>query len=136
MLAVCLLGIQLGAACSAPCQDSLGVYPPPSITVTGVEAVEVPHIAWECPGFNSDSMDPPPSVAPDAEGQLLLEVTLDPGSTVDARFANLPVALDPAPSVGPNSWALHVPEDGEPLVVRICSADDACAMYWVNTYPA
>jgi len=129
-----LLGLLSVVGCSAPCQDFLGVYPPDHIVVTGAESVEVPHIAWECPGYNSDSIDPPPSVAPDSEQRLHVEVALEEGSTVEARFGNQEVPVDPAPVEGPNSWVFLVPDPAEPLIVRLCSAEDRCALYWANTY--
>ena len=128
-----LLGL-LATGCSAPCEESLGVYPPEHIVVTGIETVEVPHISWTCGEFHSDSMDPPPSVTPDAEQRLHVEVTLESGTTVEARFGNQEVAVDPAPAEGANAWVFQVPAPSEPLIVKLCSRDDRCAMYWVNTY--
>ena len=130
---VLLLAI-VAAACGDPCAERLGEYPPDHIVVTGVEAVEVPHIGWACPGFHSDTIEPPPSVAPDPEGNVLVEVTMEDGSTIDVRFGNQPVVVDPAPVDGANSWVLGVPAQSEPLVIRLCSKDDACALYWANTY--
>ncbi|MGH8915047.1 MAG: hypothetical protein ACRDZM_11105 [Acidimicrobiia bacterium] len=130
-LALIALGL---AACSEPCEQSLGTYPPEQIQVTGAETVEVPHIAWTCDAFHSDSMDPPPSVIPDSNRQLRIQVTLEPDTDVDVRFGNQQVLLDPAPVEGANTWQVQVPEVSEPLVVRICSEDRRCAMYWVNTY--
>ena len=130
-LAMCLAGV---AACSTPCEQRLGEYPPDYIVVTGVEAVEVPHIGWSCPGFHSDTIEPPPSVAPDPQGNVLVEVTMEDGSTIDVRFGNQPVVVDPAPVDGANSWVMEVPTPSVPLVLRLCSEDDACALYWANTY--
>ena len=121
-------------ACSPSCEESFGEYPPDHIMVIGVEAVEVPHIGWACPGFHSDTIEPPPSVAPDPEGTVLVEVTMEAGSTIDVRFGNHVVAVEPAPTDGANSWVLRVPGPSEPLVIRLCSADEACALYWANTY--
>jgi hypothetical protein len=129
-----LLGLLSVVGCNAPCQDSLGVYPPDHIVVTGAESMEVPHIAWECPGYNSDSIDPPPSVVPDSEQRLQVEIALEEGSTVEVRFGNQEQPVDPAPVEGPNSWVFLVPGSSEPLIVRLCSAEDRCALYWVNTY--
>jgi hypothetical protein len=129
-----LLGVLLFPGCSAPCEDSLGIYPPGHILVTGIEAVEVPHIAWTCDGFHSDSMDPPPSVAPDPERRLQVQVTLEEESTVEVRFGNEAVSVDPAPVAGVNTWAFQVPDPSQPMIVDICSADERCAMYWANTY--
>jgi hypothetical protein len=129
-----LLGVLLLPACGAPCEDSLGVYPPSHILVTGIEAVEVPHIAWTCDGFHADSMDPPPSVAPDRERRLQVQVTLEDGSTVEVRFGNEVVSVDPAPVAGVNTWAFQVPDPSQPMIVHICSVDERCAMYWANTY--
>ncbi len=131
ILALCLAGI---AACSSPCEASLGVYPPPQIVVTGAETVEVPHIGWSCPGFHSDTIEPPPSVAPDGQGNLRVDLTMEPGSTIDVKFGNQPVVIDPAPVDGSNSWSFHQPRPSEPLIVRLCSEEVACALYWVNTY--
>lgn len=128
------MGIMVIVGCSAPCEERLGEYPPDHIVVTGVEAVEVPHIGWECPGFHSDTIDPPPSVAPDPQGNVLMDVTMESGSTIDVRFGHQPVVVDPAPVEGANSWVFQVPTSSEPLVVRLCSDADACALYWVNTY--
>jgi hypothetical protein len=130
---IALAAILLPTSCSAPCRESLGSYPPPTIAVTGAERVDVPHIAWECPGFNSDSIDPPPSVAPGPEGEVRVEMTLEPGSTVEIQFGNESVPLDHQPVAGANSWTLRtVP--GEPLITRLCSEDGRCAMYWLNLY--
>ena len=130
-----LLLAMVAAACGDPCEQRLGEYPPDHIVVTGVEVVEVPHIGWACPGFHSDTIEPPPSVAPDPQGNVLVEVTMEAGSTIDVRFGNQPVVVDPAPINGANSWVLGVPTSSEPLVIRLCSGDDACALYWANTYP-
>jgi hypothetical protein len=129
------LGLLFLAGCSAPCQDSLGVYPPDHIVVTGVESVKIPYIAWECPGYNSDSIDPPPSVAPDSERQLRVDVTLEEGSIVEVRVGDDPAPINPGPAAGANSWVFQIPDLAEPLRVRVCSADDRCALYWANTYP-
>lgn len=134
LVCLILLGMSLVAACSAPCQDSLGAYPPAHIVVTGAERVEIPHIAWTCPDFHSDSMDPPPSVSPDPGGRLKVEVALEAGSAVDVRFGNQEAPVEPAPVGGPNTWTFEVPPTAEPLIVRICAEDDRCALYWVNTY--
>jgi hypothetical protein len=129
-----LLMLAFAVGCGAPCEERLGEYPPAHIVVTGIDMVEVPHIGWACPGFHSDTIEPPPSAAPDPDGDLLLDLTMERGSTIDVRFGDEAVVLDPAPVEGPNSWVLRVPARSEPLVVRLCSADDACALYWVNTY--
>ena len=129
-----LLGIGLISGCSAPCQDALGTYPPPLIVVTGTERVQVPHISWTCGDFHSDSIDPPPSVTPDPEQRLQVEATLESGTTVEARFGNQEVALEPAPAQGANAWVFQVPAPSEPLIITLCSSDGRCAMYWVNTY--
>ena len=129
-----LLLAMVVAACGDPCEQRLGEYPPDQIVVTGVEAVEVPHIGWSCPGFHSDTIEPPPSVAPDPDGNVLVEVTMEDGSTIDVRFGNQPVVVQPAPTDGANSWVVRVPAGSEPLVIRLCSKDDACALYWANTY--
>jgi hypothetical protein len=132
ILALCWLVL---IACSPPCRDALGTYPPSHITVTGAETIEVPHIAWECPGYNSDTIEPPPSVAPDEQGNLQVDLTMEPGSTIDVDFGNQPMVIDPAPVDGANTWLFHQPRPSEPLVIRLCSEEEACAMYWVNTYP-
>jgi hypothetical protein len=132
ILALCLVGF---AACSAPCEEALGVYPPDEITVTGAETVEVPHIGWSCPGFHSDTIEPPPSVTPDAQGNLRVDLTMEPGSSIDVNFGNQPMVIDPAPVEGMNTWSFHQPRPSEPLIIRLCSGEEACAMYWVNTYP-
>jgi hypothetical protein len=129
-----LFGLLLVGGCSAPCEDSLGVFPPDHIEVTGIESVEVPHISWTCGEFHSDSMDPPPSVTPDGQGQVGVAVTIEAGSTVDVSFGNQPAAIEPEPTEGANSWIFQVSQPTEPLVVRICSVDRRCAMYWANLY--
>lgn len=134
LIGIGLFGVFLFPACSAPCEDSLGVDPPDHILVTGAEPVEVPHISWTCDDFHSDTIDPPPSVPPDAERRLQVEVTLEAGSTVEIRFGNEDVPVVPAPVEGVNTWAVQVPEPSQPLIVHICSADQRCAMYWANTY--
>ncbi|MGH8952074.1 MAG: hypothetical protein ACRDX9_11670 [Acidimicrobiia bacterium] len=129
-----VLGVLTIGGCSAPCEESLGTYPPPVIVVTGAESIEVPHISWACGEFHSDSMDPPPSVTPDSEQRLQVEVTLESGTTVQARFGNQEVAVDPDPAEGANAWVFQVPAPSEPLIITLCSSDGRCAMYWVNTY--
>jgi hypothetical protein len=124
----------LASGCSTPCPEYEGVYPPPHIKVTGAETVEVPHIAWECPGYNSDSMELPPSVAPGTDEQLQVEVVLEAGTTAEVRFGNEHIPVDPAPREGANAWVFQVPTPSEPLIVRLCSEDDRCALYWANTY--
>jgi hypothetical protein len=133
-MAIGLLGLALAAACSSPCEASLGVYPPDHILVTGAEPVEVPHISWTCDDFHSDTIDPPPSVPPDAESRVQVEVTLVAGSTVEIRLGNDDVPVDPAPAEGANTWTVQVPEPSQPLIVQVCSADQRCALYWANTY--
>ncbi|HET9203269.1 MAG TPA: hypothetical protein VFP67_09040 [Acidimicrobiia bacterium] len=132
LLTLCLAGV---AACSDPCEESLGVYPPAQITVTGAETIVAPHIGWSCPGFHSDTIEPPPSVAPDGQGNLRVDLTMEPGSTIDVNFGNQPMVIDPAPVDGSNSWSFHQPRPSEPLIIRLCSEEEACALYWVNTYP-
>ena len=132
--AITLLGLLAIAGCGAPCEDSLGVYPPDHIVVTGAEAVEVPHLSWTCGDFNSDSIDPPPSMAPDGEQRLRVDVTLERGTTVEVRFGNQEVLIEPIPIEGPNSWEFQAPGRSEPLIVRLCSSDERCALYWLNTY--
>jgi hypothetical protein len=134
LIGIGLFGVFLLPACGAPCEDSLGVYPPGHIVVIGIEAVEVPHISWTCDDFHSDSMDPPPSVAPDPERRLQVQVTLEDESTVEVRFGNDAVSVDPAPVAGVNTWAFQAPDPSQPMIVHICSADQRCAIYWVNTY--
>lgn len=133
-LAITFLALLSIAGCGAPCEGSLGVYPPDHIVVTGVEAAEVPHISWTCDDFHSDSMDPPPSVVPNGQGEVMIEVTLETGTTVEVSFGNSPAVVNPAPVEGNNSWSFEVPDPLEPLVVRICSEDQRCAMYWANLY--
>ena len=133
-MAIGLLGVSLFSACSAPCEDAFGIYPPDHILVTGDEPVEVAHISWTCDDFHSDTIDPPPSVPADAERRLQVEVTLEAGSAVEIRFGNEDVPVVPAPVEGVNTWAVQVPEPSQPLIVHLCSADQRCAMYWANTY--
>jgi hypothetical protein len=134
LIGICLFGVFLFPACSAPCEDSLGVYPPSHILVTGAEPVEVPHISWTCDDFHSDTIDPPPSVRPDGERRLQVEVTLESGSTVEIRLGNEDVPVDPAPVEGVNTWTIQTPEPSQPLIVSVCAADQRCALYWANTY--
>lgn len=134
VVALALGGWLLVSGCSTPCEESLGVYPPDHILVTGAESVEVPHISWTCDDFHSDIIDPPPSVPPDAEGRLQVELTLEADSTVEVRLGDEEVNLDPAPVEGANTWMLGVLEPSQPLIVEVCSADRRCALYWANTY--
>jgi hypothetical protein len=130
-----LVAMGLVAACTTPCEESLGVYPPPEITIVGAEAVEVPHISWTCGDFHSDTIDPPPSVLPDQQGRVALQLQLEEGSSIEVSFGNTPVVVSPAPVTGDNTWSFQVPDPVEPLVVRLCSEDRRCAMYWANLYP-
>jgi hypothetical protein len=134
LIGIGLCGVVLFPACSAPCEASLGFYPPAHILVTGAEPVEVPHISWTCDDFHSDTIDPPPSVRPDGERRLQVEVALEAGSTVEIRLGNEDVPVDPAPVEGANIWLVQVPEPSQPLIVSLCSADRRCAVYWSNTY--
>ena len=59
---------------------------------------------------------------------------MEEGSTIDVRFGNQPVVVDPAPVDGANSWVLGVPTPAQPLVIRLCSEDEARALDWVNIY--
>lgn len=129
-----VLGVLTIGGCSAPCEDSLGTYPPDNIVVTGVEPVQVPHISWTCDDFHSDTIDPPPSVVPNGQGEVMVDVTLETGTTVEVSFGNSPVVVNPAPAEGDNSWSFEAPDPLEPLVVRLCSEDERCAMYWVNLH--
>lgn len=133
-MAIGLLGVSLVSGCSSPCEEYLGDYPPDHILVTGAEQVEVPHISWTCDDFHSDTIDPPPSVPPDAERRLRVELILEAGSTVVIRLGNEDLTLDPAPVEGANAWPVQVPEPSQPLIVEVCSADQRCALYWANTY--
>jgi len=133
-MAIGLLGVSLLSACKAACEDSFGIYPPDHILVTGAEPVEVPHISWTCDDFHSDTIDPPPSVPPDAERRLQVEVTLEAGSTVEIRLGSEDVPVDSAPVEGANTWTVQVPEPSQPLIVQVCSVDQRCALYWANTY--
>jgi hypothetical protein len=134
LIGIGLFGVFLFPACSTPCEEALGVYPPDHILVTGAEPVEVPHISWTCDDFHADTIDPPPSVTPDPERRLHVEVTLEAGSTVELRVGNEDVAVDPAPVEGVNTWTVQIPEPSQPLIVQVCSADQRCAVYWANTY--
>jgi hypothetical protein len=134
LIGIAMFGGSLFPACSTPCEESLGVYPPDHILVTGAEPVEVPHITWTCDDFHADTMDPPPSVSPDPERRLQVEVTLEDGSTVEIRLGNEDVPVDPAPVDGVNTWAVQILEPSQPLIVQVCSADRRCALYWANTY--
>ena len=134
LIGIGLSGVFLFPACSAPCEASLGVYPPTHNLVKGAEPVEVPHISWTCDDFHSDTIDPPPSVRPDGERRLQVEVLLEAGSTVEIRLGNEDVLVDPAPVEGANLWLVEVPEPSQPLIVSVCSADQRCALYWSNTY--
>jgi hypothetical protein len=135
-ITLAFLGLLLAAGCSDPCESSLGVYPPDHIVVIGAETIEVPHIAWACDDFHADSIDPPPSVAPADTGLVTVQVTIEEHSDVEVTFGNQPVVVNPAPGPGDNTWSFQVPEPLQPLVVRICSDDRACAMYWTNLYSA
>ena len=135
VVALALFGCSLlVSVCSAPCDESLGVYPPDHIVVTGAEPVEVPHISWTCDDFHADTIDPPPSVPPDAERRLQVELELEAGSTVEIRLGDEDVPVDPAPVEGANTWMVQVPEPSQPLIVQVCSAHEQCALYWANTY--
>ncbi len=56
------------------------------------------------------------------------------GAPSTSASAINPSCVDPAPVDGANSWVLGVHAQSEPLVIRLCSKDDACALYWANTY--
>ncbi len=129
-----VLGLLMIGGCSAPCEEALDVFPPAQVKVIGMETIEVPHISWTCDEFHLDSMDPPPSVTPDAQGRVGVEVQMEEGSLIEVSFGNSPVVVAPEPVAGVNTWYFNVPDPTEPLVVRICSGDGACAMYWANLY--
>ena len=105
----------------------LGTYPPDEVVMTGVESVEVPYAGWGCPGYDLDSLDSE-RVVP-VESQVTVEVSLREGSTVELRIDNETVSVDPAPVEGDNSWTLDLAADAEGVTVRLCSDDDACALY-------
>ena len=95
--------------------------------MTGVESVEVPYAAWGCPGYDLDSFDSERLVP--VESQVTVDVSLREGSTVELRIDNETVSVDPAPVEGDYSWTLDLAADAEWVAVRLCSEDDACAIY-------
>jgi hypothetical protein len=127
MFALTLAFAGLLSGCSRDCTDMLGTYPPDAVVMTGLESVEVPYAAWGCLGYDLDAIDSV-RVIP-VESELTVEVSLREGSTVDLRvdFENVPV--DPVPIEGDNVWTLELPSNAESVSIRICSDEDACAMY-------
>jgi len=126
-LALTLALAGLLSACSRDCTDMLGTYPPDAVTMTGVESVEVPYAAWGCLGYDLDAIDSV-RVVP-VESEVTIEVTLREGSTVDVRVDDESVPADRAPIEGDNAWTLALPPDAEGVSIRICSEEDACAIY-------
>jgi len=114
-------------SCTRDCTDMLGTYPPDAVVMTGLESVEVPYAAWGCLGYDLDAIDTV-RVIP-VESGLTVEVSLREGSTVDLQVDNESVPVDPVPSQGDNSWTVELPPDAEGVSIRICSKEDACAIY-------
>jgi len=125
VLALAVAGLLPG--CTQDCTDMLGTYPPDEVVMTGVESVEVPYAAWGCPGYDLDSFDSERLVP--VESQVTVDVSLREGSTVELRIDNESVSVDPAPVEGDNSWTLDLDADAGGVTVRLCSDDDACAIY-------
>ncbi len=48
---------------------------------------------------------------------------------MDLRVDNESVPVDPVPIEGDNEWTLDLPPDAEGASIRICSDEDACAIY-------
>ena len=48
---------------------------------------------------------------------------------MELRIDNETVSVDPAPVEGDNSWTLDLDADAGGVTVRLCSDDDACAIY-------
>lgn len=115
------------SACTRDCTDMLGTYPPDAVTMTGLESVEVLYAAWGCPGYDLDAFDVV-RVIP-VESELTVEVSLREGSTVDLQVDFESVPVDPGPIEGDNVWTLELPPDSESASIRICSDEDACAIY-------
>ena len=63
------------------------------------------------------------------ESELTVEVSLREGSTVDLRVDNESVPIDPVPIEGDNAWTFNLPPEAEGVSIRICSDEDACAIY-------
>jgi hypothetical protein len=125
VLVLALAGLLPG--CTRDCTDMLGIYPPDVVVMTGVESVEVSYAAWGCSGYDLDAFDSV-RVIP-VESQLTIEVSLREESTVDLRVDNESVPVDPVPLEGDNAWTLDLPNDAESVSIRICSEEDACAIY-------
>jgi hypothetical protein len=125
VLTVALAGLLSG--CTRDCTDMLGTYPPDAVVMTGLESVEVPYAAWGCLGYDSDAIDSV-RVIP-VESELTVEVSLREGSTVDLQVDFESVPVDPAPIEGENMWTLELSSNAESVSIRICSDEDACAVY-------
>lgn len=125
VLVLTLAGLIPG--CTRNCTDMVGIYPPDVVVMIGLESVEVPYAAWGCSGYDLDAADSVPSIP--AVSQLTVEVSLREESTVDLRVDNESVPVDPAPLQGDNAWTLDLPPEAESVSIRICSEEDACAVY-------
>lgn len=129
---VSVLVLTLGLAgllsgCTRDCTNMLGTYPPDAVVMTGLESVDVPYGAWGCVGYDLDAVDSVRAIP--VESELTVEVSLREGSTVDLRVDNESVPIDPVPIEGDNAWTFNLPPEAEGVSIRICSDEDACAIY-------
>lgn len=123
---VALLVLMVGAlvpACSADCSDSVAEYPPPAIRIEGVD---VPWTAWQCVGYNADTMDGPTTIEVSGDGLVEIEVPLDDGALVEVR-ANL--ADEQVTLAAERDLSYRLPDGATSLDVSVCTEDDRCGFY-------
>ena len=119
---------------NASCADLRGVYPPESVTVVAVDAVDAPFTSWGCQGYDSGPLvDEIPDLAVEPAQEIRVEVPLRSGAELEVRVLTqngehpLDVITD-----GHSHAVAPLPEGSTALFIRLCTSDGRCANYEVN----
>lgn len=118
------------ASGTSACVEMAGVYPPGTVTLVGLERVEVPFTSWECAGYNQDTFEEDlPVFRVGRDHEVVVKVEMRDGAELDVRAvtAGDQVHLDAA--VDGDAASVTLPEGTESVIVRMCTADGRCANY-------
>jgi hypothetical protein len=118
----------------ANCAELKGVYPPESVTVVAVEAVEAPYTAWGCQGYDSGPLvEDIPDLPVGPTQEIRIEVAVKDGGELEVRALTpkgerrLDVDAD-----GQSHTVAPLPEESTGLFIRLCTNDGRCANYEVS----